>query len=72
MSASPYNLRMDQQTLESKTKRRKELATLSLTEKIKILDKLRDRELAIAAAGLRRSRSRSVDDLDRPTNGRGK
>jgi hypothetical protein len=72
MSASRYNLRMDQRTAESKTKRRKELTTLSFTEKIRILEKLRDRELAIAAAGLRRSRSRSVEDLDRPTNGRGK
>jgi len=30
------------------------MAALSFTEKIKILEKLRDRELAIAAAGLRR------------------
>jgi hypothetical protein len=72
MPASRYNLRMDQQILESKKKRRKELAALSFTEKFKILEKLRDRELAIAAAGLRRTRTRSVEDLDRATSGRGK
>jgi hypothetical protein len=44
---------MDQRILESKTKRRKELAALSVTEKLQILEKLRDREKAIAAAGLR-------------------
>ncbi len=32
---------------------RKRLAALSFSEKIKILEKLRDRELAIAASGLR-------------------
>jgi hypothetical protein len=31
----------------------KKMAALSFTEKIRILEKLRDRELAIAAAGLR-------------------
>ena len=38
---------------------RKRLAALSFTEKIKILEKLRDREKAIAAAGLRRDASKS-------------
>lgn len=38
----------------SKPKLQARLATLSFTEKIKILEKLRDREKAIAAAGLRR------------------
>ncbi|MGA2353776.1 MAG: hypothetical protein ABSG02_04720 [Terriglobales bacterium] len=33
---------------------RKRLAALSFTEKIKILEKLRDRERAIAASGLRK------------------
>jgi hypothetical protein len=38
----------------SKLKLQKRMATLSFSEKIKILEKLRDRENAIAAAGLRR------------------
>jgi hypothetical protein len=37
-----------------KSKMRATLARLSFTEKIKILEKLRDRDRAIAAAGLRR------------------
>ncbi len=36
------------------TTRRKQLATLSFSEKIRILEKLRNRSLAIAASGLRR------------------
>ena len=40
--------------LQSKERMRKKLANLSFTEKIKILERLRDREKAIAAAGLRR------------------
>jgi len=36
----------------SKQEMRKELAALSFTEKVKILEKLRDRSLAIAAGGL--------------------
>jgi len=32
---------------------RKELASLSFTEKVKILEKLRDRSLALAASGPR-------------------
>jgi hypothetical protein len=39
---------------------RKKLAALSFTEKVKILEKLRDRELAIAAAGLRRKRTQAA------------
>jgi hypothetical protein len=39
----------------SKPKMRARQAALSFTEKIKILEKLRDRERAIAAAGLRRN-----------------
>ncbi|HEY3974019.1 MAG TPA: hypothetical protein VGM18_13515 [Candidatus Sulfotelmatobacter sp.] len=38
----------------SKPKMRARMAALSFTEKIKILEKLRDRSLAIAASGLRR------------------
>jgi len=40
--------------IEGKKEMRKRLAALSFTEKIKILEKLRDRDRAIAAAGLRR------------------
>jgi hypothetical protein len=38
----------------SKPKLQAKLAALSFSEKIKILEKLRDREKAIAASGLRR------------------
>jgi hypothetical protein len=38
----------------SKTEMSKRLASLSFSEKIKILEKLRDRDRAIAAAGLRK------------------
>jgi hypothetical protein len=37
----------------SKQEMRKRLATLSFSEKTKILEKLRDRDQAIAASGLR-------------------
>jgi hypothetical protein len=37
-----------------KSKMRSRLASLSFTEKVKILEKLRDRDKAIAAAGLRK------------------
>jgi hypothetical protein len=40
-----------------KSKMRQALASLSFTEKIKILEKLRDRDQAIAAAGLKRRRA---------------
>jgi len=39
--------------LMSKQEMRKRLATLSFSEKVQILEKLRDRSLALAAAGLR-------------------
>ena len=42
--------------LVSKEHMRKRLASLSFSEKIKILEKLRDRSLAIAASGLRRKK----------------
>jgi hypothetical protein len=38
----------------SKKEMRKRLASLSFSEKVKILEKLRDRSLAFAAWGLRR------------------
>jgi hypothetical protein len=38
----------------SKPKLRARMASLNFSEKIKILEKLRDREEAIAASGLRR------------------
>ena len=38
----------------NKSKMRARLASLSFSEKIKILEKLRDRDRAIAASGLRR------------------
>ena len=38
----------------SKQGMRKRLAALSFSEKIKILEKLRDRSLALAASGLRK------------------
>jgi hypothetical protein len=42
----------------SKPELRKKLASLSFSEKIKILEKLRQRSLAIAAAGLRPSKTK--------------
>jgi hypothetical protein len=53
---------MDQRILESKKKRRKELAALSFTEKIKILEKLRDRDCVLAAAGLRGKHEPGAND----------
>ncbi len=44
-----------QKILESKRAARKRLSRLSFTEKIKILERLRDRSLAIAQSSLRRS-----------------
>ena len=41
----------------SKPELRKKLASLSFSEKIKILEKLRRRSLAIAASGLRSSKT---------------
>jgi len=38
----------------SKQEMRKRLAALSFSEKVKILEKLRDRSLALAGSGLRR------------------
>ena len=44
---------MGEREMRGKQEMRKRLSALSFTEKVKILEKLRDRELAIAAAGLR-------------------
>ena len=38
---------------------RKRMAALSFSEKIRILEKLRERSLAIAASGLRRSKTKT-------------
>jgi hypothetical protein len=40
-----------------KRDRRKQLASLSFSEKVKILEKLRDRSQAIAASGLRKRKA---------------
>jgi len=42
--------------------RREQLAALPFAEKLRILDKLRARSLAIAAAGLRGSESQAEDE----------
>jgi hypothetical protein len=44
----------------SKPKLQARMAALSFSEKIKILEKLRDREKAIATAGLRRAKRESA------------
>jgi hypothetical protein len=43
---------------------RAKLASLSFTEKVKVLERLRDREIAIAAAGLRQKGRQKDDDGD--------
>lgn len=53
-----WEARMTEQEMRGKKEMRKRLAALSFTEKIKILEQLRDRSLAIAAAGLRRKARR--------------
>ena len=52
---------LNESAFQAKERMRKRLATLSFSEKIKILEKLRDREKAIAAAGLRRKVERPAD-----------
>jgi hypothetical protein len=52
---------MTQEQLAAKAAMRKKLASLSFSEKIRVLEKLRDREKAIAAAGLRRVASAAPD-----------
>ena len=46
-----------QQILESKRSMRRQLAALSFSEKVKILERLRDRSLLPAASLLRRAKS---------------
>jgi hypothetical protein len=46
--------------LESKRAERRRLQTLSFTEKVKLLEKLRDRSLAIARSPLRRRQRTKV------------
>jgi hypothetical protein len=53
----------------SKPKLQARLAALSFTEKIKILEKLRDREKAIAAAGLRKKNTVEQRKNDRSSPG---
>jgi hypothetical protein len=45
---------LNERAFQAKERMRKRLAALSFTEKIEIVEKLRDREKAIAASGLRR------------------
>ncbi len=52
--------------LMSKQEMRKRLAALSFSEKIKILEKLRDRSLALAACGLRQ---KSAEDASKKVRG---
>jgi hypothetical protein len=54
--------------MNNKSEMRKELAALSFTEKIGILEKLRDRSSALAAAGLRLNRDGSVQPANVQTN----
>jgi len=49
--------------IKGKERMRKRLAGLSFTEKVKILEKLRDREKAIAAAGLRRKNPKDTPSI---------
>jgi hypothetical protein len=44
----------------NKQEMRKRLAALSFSEKVKILEKLRDRSLVLAASGLRRGEGNKV------------
>jgi len=50
---------LNERAFQAKERMRKRLAALSFSEKVKILEKLRDREKAIAAAGLRRGVSKT-------------
>lgn len=51
-------LALREKAFKAKERMRKRLAALSFSEKIKMLEKLRDRSLAIAAAGLRATSKR--------------
>jgi hypothetical protein len=52
---------------KGKNDMRKQLASLSFTEKIRILEKLRDRSLVIAASGLRVKRAAEQSPLTKET-----
>ena len=52
----------------SKPKLQARLAALDFSEKISILEKLRDREKAIAAAGLRRKAINAADENNKSEN----
>jgi hypothetical protein len=47
----------------SKREMRRKLASQSFAEKIKLLEKLRDRSVAIAASGLRRKKNATSQNL---------
>jgi hypothetical protein len=46
--------------MDTEKERRKRLVSLPFSEKIKILEKLRDRDRAIAASGLRKMKVRKA------------
>jgi len=50
--------------VERKTSWRKQIAALSFSEKIKILEKLRERSIAIASSGLRQHNAASSTRYD--------
>lgn len=52
---------MGEREMRGKQAMRKRLAALSFTEKIKILEKLRDRSEKIAASGLRQKTGQAAD-----------
>jgi len=56
---------------KGKDEMRKQLASLSFTEKVKILEKLRDRSLALAASGLRRTSPGEPTQAARQTSTKG-
>ena len=62
---------LNERAFQAKGRMRKRLAALSFSEKIKILEKLRDREKAIAAAGLRTKRSKDSGRAASEENRRG-
>ena len=55
-----------ERTAMSKPKLQARMASLSFSEKVKVLEKLRDREKAIAAAGLRQAVPKGSQKCGRP------
>ena len=53
---------LNERAFQAKERLRKRLAALSFDEKIKILGKLRSREKAIAAAGLRKKSAKDASE----------